>query len=176
MQWEEYAAVVQRTCWRSIRKSDITPLCRLGNSGLTMTANVLFGAHFADPCYGYNAFWRDSLERFYVDASGFEVETELNLRAWKAGLTMVEVPSVEYDRIHGESNLNTWRDGWRVLKTMLRERLNWRRGLRGEALAAAAGLDAAERVPAADAVPPIDVVERVPAGQRAERSHVASRD
>jgi glycosyltransferase involved in cell wall biosynthesis len=118
--------------------SDITPLRRLGNWALSMTANILFGAHFTDLCYGYNAFWRDSLDRFDVDASGFEVETELNLRAWKAGLNIVEVPSIEYDRIHGESNLNTWRDGWRVLTTIVRERLDWKAGLRGSALRQAA--------------------------------------
>jgi len=85
--------------------SDITPLRRLDSWGLTMTAIVLFGAHFTDLCYGYNAFWRDSLDRFYLDASGFEVETELNLRAGKAGLKMVErVPAEQRaERFHATS-------------------------------------------------------------------------
>jgi hypothetical protein len=36
----------------------------------------------------------------------------------------VEVPSYEFDRIHGQSNLNTWRDGTRVLRALMVERLN----------------------------------------------------
>jgi hypothetical protein len=41
----------------------------------------------------------------------------------KSGRKMVEVPSFEYVRIHGESNLHTFRDGWRVLKTIFKERV-----------------------------------------------------
>jgi hypothetical protein len=39
----------------------------------------------------------------------------------RAGLRIVEVPSFEQDRIHGESNLRTFRDGFRVLRTIFRE-------------------------------------------------------
>src|SRR3954449_6548595 len=37
---------------------DITPLRKLGNDGLNVVVNVLFGTRFTDLCYGYNAFWR----------------------------------------------------------------------------------------------------------------------
>jgi len=49
---------------------------------------------------------------------GFEIETIINTRIAKAGLRLVEVPSFEFDRIHGESNINTWRDGRRVLRAL----------------------------------------------------------
>jgi len=52
---------------------------------------------------------------------GFEVETLINLRIAGAGMKITEVPSYEADRIHGQSNLNTFRDGFRVLGTILRE-------------------------------------------------------
>jgi hypothetical protein len=45
----------------------------------------------------------------------------INIRAQLAGLRIAEVPSFEHSRIYGESNLHVWRDGWRVLKTILRE-------------------------------------------------------
>jgi hypothetical protein len=41
---------------------------------------------------------------------------------YKANLKIVEVPSFEYMRVHGQSNLRTFRDGWRVLKRIIRER------------------------------------------------------
>src|SRR3712207_6918199 len=37
---------------------DITKLRKLGNDGLNLVVNVLFGTRFTDLCYGYNAFWR----------------------------------------------------------------------------------------------------------------------
>ena len=57
-----------------------------------------------------------------VDCTGFEVETLINIRVARAGLKVGEVPSFERDRVYGQSNLNTFRDGGRVLKTILQER------------------------------------------------------
>lgn len=102
---------------------DISLIRSLGNRGLTMLVRVLFGSHFSDLCYGYLAFWRKHLDALRPTTNGFEVETHLNVRALKAGLKISEVPSFEANRIFGSSNLNTIRDGWRVLKTILRERL-----------------------------------------------------
>jgi glycosyltransferase involved in cell wall biosynthesis len=101
---------------------DITWLRRLGNYGLSLVVNVLFLTRFSDLCYGYNAFWRHCLDHLYIDCDGFEIETLINLRLHLAKLKIVEVPSFEYRRIHGESNLHTFRDGWRVLRTIMKER------------------------------------------------------
>ncbi len=110
---------------------DITVMRDAGNRGLTMLTNVLFGTRYTDLCYGYNAFWRDVVDHLDLPSpgsvvpawgDGFEIETVLNCRVAVAQLTVREVASVERSRIHGESNLNTIRDGWRVLKTILTER------------------------------------------------------
>ena len=50
----------------------------------------------------------------------------MNIRAAKAGLAITEVPSVEHERIHGESKLRPVRDGLRVLNTILHERMTGR--------------------------------------------------
>ena len=70
-----------------------------------------------------------------IAAAGFEVETYMNCRALAAGLRIVEVPSVEAERIHGVSNLRTFRDGFRVLITIFRE---WRTHRDGWVVASAA--------------------------------------
>jgi hypothetical protein len=101
--------------------ADITMVRRLGNRVLSGSANVLQGTHFTDLCYGYNAFWTRCLPFISLDVPGFEVETLINLRMASAGMRIREVPSYEADRLHGESNLNTFRDGWRVLRTIVRE-------------------------------------------------------
>jgi glycosyltransferase involved in cell wall biosynthesis len=115
---------------------DITVIRRLGNAGLHLIANVAFGTRFSDLCYGYNAFWRDLLPILdlpSVDApapadgsmiwgDGFEIETVLNCRMAAAGVKIAEVPSTELRRIHGETNLRTFADGSRVLRTIMAER------------------------------------------------------
>jgi glycosyltransferase involved in cell wall biosynthesis len=115
--------------------ADITRLRRAGNKCLSVLVNALFGTRYSDLCYGYNAFWARCLDVFDLDSTspappgrdgrlwgdGFEIETLLTLRAASARLRIVEVPSFEHLRIHGQSNLNTWTDGMRVLRTIARE-------------------------------------------------------
>ena len=101
--------------------ADITILRKLGNSVLSGTANLLHGTHFTDLCYGYNAFWARCLPFISLDVPGFEVETLINLRIASAGMKITEVPSYEADRISGQSNLKTFRDGFRVLATIIGE-------------------------------------------------------
>ncbi|GGO79520.1 glycosyltransferase family 2 protein [Nonomuraea cavernae] len=101
---------------------DISPVRSLGNKLLTGLTNLLYGTRYTDLCYGYNAFWARHLDAMALDCDGFEIETLMNVRAAQAGLVIAEVPSHERSRIHGESNLHAVRDGWRVLKTIMRER------------------------------------------------------
>jgi len=115
---------------------DITALRRAGNAALNLVTNRLMRTRFTDLCYGYNAFWTrilgvldlprvDLTDRQWGD--GFEVETLINCRIAAAGLRIAEVPSFERNRIHGVSNLDTWRDGLRVLRTILAEHRRSRR-------------------------------------------------
>jgi glycosyltransferase involved in cell wall biosynthesis len=123
---------------------DITPLRKLGNDGLNLVVNVLFGTRFTDLCYGYNAFWRrvvpvldlpDTRLPRPADGTklwgdGFEIETMINIRAAVDGMKVGEVGSVEHARIHGVTNLNTFRDGFRVLRTIFSEYGRMRRNRR----------------------------------------------
>jgi glycosyltransferase involved in cell wall biosynthesis len=103
--------------------SDITAIRLAGNRFLAMTVNALFGTRYTDLCYGYNAFWSHCLKHMRVTCAGFEVETVINVRVARARLSIAEVPSIEHERIHGESNLNAVRDGLRVLRAIVTERL-----------------------------------------------------
>ena len=101
---------------------DLTLVRSAGNLFFTGLVNLLYGRRFTDLCYGYCAFWRHALERLDLAADGFEIETELALSAVKANLDIREVPSHERLRRAGTSNLNAWRDGRRVLRTIFAER------------------------------------------------------
>jgi hypothetical protein len=102
--------------------ADLTRLRSAGNRALARMANLLYGARFTDLCYGYCAFRRCHLEALALTATGFEIETQLVLNAVSAGLEIREVPSFELPRRAGVSNLNAYRDGRRVLKTLLTQR------------------------------------------------------
>ncbi|MFT4086643.1 MAG: glycosyltransferase family 2 protein [Gordonia sp. (in: high G+C Gram-positive bacteria)] len=114
---------------------DITAFRRLGNKGLNWLVNRIFDTQFADLCYGYNAFWRKHLPVLDLPATtavedqwgdGFEIETIINVRMIRAGLRIHEVGSFESKRIHGNSNLNAFSDGMRVLRTINKERRSHR--------------------------------------------------
>lgn len=145
---------------------DITRLRRLGNNVLCAIVNRLFRTAFSDLCYGYNAFWRWTLPYMdlpktdaapaagekYLWGDGFEVETLINVRVAAARLNVAEVPSIEAARLHGVSNLNAFRDGRRVLYTILRE-YRQLRASRGAGVTPSAGpyrADLAHRVGADD--------------------------
>jgi glycosyltransferase involved in cell wall biosynthesis len=113
---------------------DITLLRKAGNAGLNGVANALFGTSYTDLCYGYNAFWADLLPVLDLPdislpappqgmlwGDGFEIETVLNCRIAASGMTTTEVPSIERERIFGETNLRTFADGTRVLRTLAAE-------------------------------------------------------
>jgi glycosyltransferase involved in cell wall biosynthesis len=115
--------------------SDITRLRSFGNYALTTFFNACYDRRYSDLCYGFNVFWRRHAPVLGLDATsparadgdgrlwgdGFEVETLIHVRVAKAGLVVAEVPSFEHSRIHGVSNLNAFRDGRRVLQTILSE-------------------------------------------------------
>jgi len=106
--------------------ADLTLLRGTGNLLFVLLVNLLYRSRFSDLCYGYCAFWRRHLESLALRADGFEIETELVLNAVHAGLKIREVPSVELARRGGASNLHAFRDGSRVLRTILRHRLSRR--------------------------------------------------
>jgi glycosyltransferase involved in cell wall biosynthesis len=102
--------------------SDMTGLRRWGNQAFVWLVWLLYGVRFTDLCYGYNAFWTRVVPLLDLDADGFEIEAMLNLRAVRHGLKIREVPSFEDVRVHGVGRLVTFPDGWRVLKTIFREK------------------------------------------------------
>ncbi len=95
---------------------------KLGNRAFVLLTWLFFRARFSDLCYGYNAFWTEVVDRLELTATGFEVETMMNIRAHRIGLRVAEVPSFEHKRHHGIGRLRTIPDGMRVLRTIFAER------------------------------------------------------
>ncbi|HEX9015310.1 MAG TPA: glycosyltransferase family 2 protein [Chloroflexota bacterium] len=103
--------------------SDMPIHRQLGNWSFVTATKLLFGGKYSDLLYGYNAFWADVLPLLDVQTNGFEIETEMNVRALRRKLRVAEVPSFEAERLFGEAKLQAFPDGMRVLKTLFSE---WR--------------------------------------------------
>ena len=93
---------------------------RLGNAMLTGMLAWLFGRSFTDILSGYRVFSRRFVKSFPVLSEGFEIETEISVHALELRMPVAERITAYAARPEGsESKLSTYRDGWRILKTIL---------------------------------------------------------
>jgi glycosyltransferase involved in cell wall biosynthesis len=94
---------------------------RTGNWLLTFFVASTFGPITSDMLSGYRVFSRRFVKSFPVLSGGFEIEAELTIHALELGLAVAEVDTPYYARPEGSvSKLNTWRDGFRILRTIVR--------------------------------------------------------
>ena len=94
---------------------------RTGNWMLTAFLSSVFGQVFKDILSGYRVFSRRFVKSFPVLSDGFEIETELSVHALELALPVAEIETPYYARPEGSfSKLNTWRDGFRILGTIIK--------------------------------------------------------
>ncbi|HYN45539.1 MAG TPA: glycosyltransferase family 2 protein [Allosphingosinicella sp.] len=106
------------------RKSEVEEAYRrghaLGNRVFTGLLAGLFGRSFSDIFSGYRVFSRRFAKSFPALSRGFETETEISVHALELAMPVGEVVTAYGARPDGShSKLSTWRDGWRILKTIL---------------------------------------------------------
>jgi glycosyltransferase involved in cell wall biosynthesis len=93
---------------------------RFGNAMLSGIVAAIFGNRITDLLSGYRVFSRRFVKSFPALASGFEIETELTVHALELRMPIAEVETPYKARPSGsQSNLRTFQDGWRILKTIL---------------------------------------------------------
>jgi glycosyltransferase involved in cell wall biosynthesis len=101
--------------------SGFRPFHVLGNRIVLTCINALFHAQLSDVLSGYRAFSRRFVKTVPVLSRGFEIETEITLHALEHRVPVIEMPIAYGARPPGsESKLHTFRDGYRVLATILR--------------------------------------------------------
>ncbi|HEX9931905.1 MAG TPA: glycosyltransferase family 2 protein [Allosphingosinicella sp.] len=93
---------------------------RLGNRLFTGLLSRLFGRTFSDIFSGYRVFSRRFAKSFPALSRGFETETEISVHALELAMPVAEIVTTYGARPEGShSKLSTWRDGWRILRTIL---------------------------------------------------------
>ena len=92
------------------------PFHGAGNRLVKDLINHMYHGNVSDILTGYRAFTRKFVENVHLTSDGFEIETEMTIRALQAGLKIGTVP-VKYRSRHlgSHSKLNTFSDGWKVM-------------------------------------------------------------
>jgi len=93
---------------------------RLGNRVITGMVTNIFGNRINDMLSGLKVFSRRYVKSFPALSSGFEIETELTVHALALRMPIAEIPTQYKERPEGsESKLNTYRDGFRIVRTII---------------------------------------------------------
>lgn len=102
----------------------ITPINRAGNQLLTAVVNTLFGVHLTDTQAGFRCVRRSMVERCTLSAARYDIEVDLLLGVLRRGGRVVEAPVRRDMRRHGSSQLDSLRDGTRILLKILSRRFD----------------------------------------------------
>ncbi|HBI62352.1 MAG TPA: glycosyl transferase [Lachnospiraceae bacterium] len=95
------------------------PFHNVGNKTVRLLINKIFNNHIQDIMTGYRAFSPIFVKSFPVLSKGFEIETEMTIHALDKNMYLAEVPVTYRDRPAGSvSKLNTYMDGFKVIKTI----------------------------------------------------------
>lgn len=102
---------------------DMNLLRRFGNLLFLSLVKLFWSADYTDLCYGFSIFSKETIKKLapILESQNFEIEAEVFIKAKKLGLKVAEVPSVELRRRHGKSNLKSFTDGFRILRTIIQE-------------------------------------------------------
>lgn len=124
---EELDMVVGCRVEEKYDKANYRPGHRLGNRILTQSVMKIFGGTFTDMLSGYRVFSRRFVKSFPALSSGFEIETELTVYTLGLRMQYGEVATPYSARIEGSSSkLSTYKDGWKILKTIVKLYMNER--------------------------------------------------
>jgi glycosyltransferase involved in cell wall biosynthesis len=99
---------------------DMPLIRKIGNKFFVFLVNLLYHANYSDLCYGYRSFKRSAIKKLNLEEKGFGIETEINIKAIKKKLKVLEVPSFEKPRKFGKGNLKTLSDGFTILKVIIK--------------------------------------------------------
>lgn len=110
----------------TILERGISPIDYWGNRMLTGIANLLCGTRLSDINASYRVIRRRAFDGIRWECSEFEVESEMILKAARAGLQILEVPVTRERRLAGVRKFRKLRHGLRILRTILHIRFFWR--------------------------------------------------
>jgi len=91
------------------------------NQGFTLIANFLWQGKLSDSINGYRAITKPAFKKLKLDGSGYVIEYQMSIRAIKLGLKIIEIPTIEGNRIGGQSGSKAIPTGLLFIRFLLRE-------------------------------------------------------
>jgi len=107
------------SAYRGVKKNSMSLSHHLGNGLFRWMISHLYGFRGRDPLTGFYGIKKVKLEQMRLDSNGFGVETEICIKAGRMGLRVLEIP-IDYGERVGEAKLNTLRDGYQILQTIVK--------------------------------------------------------
>ena len=110
---------------RSRQKRAFSCISIIGNIMLTLFATILYQRYTSDLCTGYWGFKREVVKQLCLDdISGFELEAKLFSEVVKKRYSLAEIPIEYRERLGGPTKLRPFRDGLRVVRTLIASRIS----------------------------------------------------
>lgn len=103
---------------------DVTIIRSFGNWFFTKLCNLFTGYNLSDAQNGFRGIKKELFELMNIQATRFDIENEMVMKAGKMGLKVIEIPTIEEKRLCGESRLNTWKDGLIIFKRIIKVAFN----------------------------------------------------
>lgn len=106
---------------RNEEDEDWFPVRSWANQAFTILANLFFNGKVTDSINGFRAVKKDSFKALCVNASGFAIEYQMTIRALKLKQKIIEIPTIEGNRIGGQSTAKSIPTGLKILKLLIKE-------------------------------------------------------
>ncbi len=94
-------------------------LNKLGNKLITKLLNIAYGSKSSDPLSGLRGLKREHITKMDIVSNGFEVETEIMIKASRMGLKSIDIP-IRYEERVGKTKLRPLKDGYLILRTIIK--------------------------------------------------------
>jgi len=117
-------AVIGSRFLGELEESGMSKLHFVGNKLINLVIRILTGQSVTDSQSGFRAYRHEIFDSTKVESMGFEIETELTVKALINGFVLREVPIMCMSRVDSDSRLNTFRDGLTIFRTIFEFSLN----------------------------------------------------
>jgi len=122
-----YDMVIASRFMKGARCDEDNKLIRIrkfGNKTFTRIANILFKGNLTDSINGFRGVKKETWRKINPDADGFGIEFQTSIRALKNKMKIKEIPTLEKERIGGESTARSFKVGWQFIWLLRREFFN----------------------------------------------------
>ena len=119
--YDDNSVVMGSRYAKGAKSEDDTLIRGFGNWLFTTLTNLVHGTRVSDSLYFFFAISRENFKRLGLESQDYGICIEFLVKAKRAGLNFKEIPVIERPRLHGESKVNAFRDGLKILRVILRK-------------------------------------------------------